>query len=617
MRVLTALRQSFWQAVRFIWPLLAIHAAIGLLSAAIIVPLTAMLLNFGIAFSDQPSLTDQDIAWFFLSPGGLVFFLVIASVLITAGVLEFTVMTLVLHAQRRSARAALRTGFARVVPKIPILLGFALRLTLRVLLIALPFLAVAGLVAWRFLSEFDINYYLAERPPEFFAAAILIGAAAIALAVLLTHKLLDWAMSVQLILFQGLRGARVFAASRELMRGRRMGLLAKLLGWAGLRALAGMAVASLGAAIVALITPWVGGSLLTAIAVVTGAVGVTILIDAVVSTIANGMLAALLYRLYDDASGGVAPEPAGEARMPAGLPLRGLSLGAIAIVVAGVAGGALILDNVQAEDTTAVIAHRGAAGARPENTMASVEEAIRVGADWIEIDVQETADGEVVVLHDSDFMKLSGVDLKIWNATRADLDQIDIGSWFDPVYADQRIPGLREVLLAAKDRAKVLIELKYYGHDQMLESRVSDIITETGMAEQIAVMSLKYSAVQKMHQLRPDLRVGVLAARAAGDLTRLEGEFIAVNTGMVSARLIRATHKAGKQIYVWTVNDPLQMSRLISMGVDGLITDEPALAREVLAHRAELNTPQRLLLWLTDRLGLAPEGERTMRDDSP
>ncbi len=234
--------------------------------------------------------------------------------------------------------------------------------------------------------------------------------------------------------------------------------------------------------------------------------------------------------------------------------------------------------------------------------MAAVEKALADGADWVEIDVQETADGAVVVAHDSDFMKLAGVDLKVWDATLDDLAEIDIGSWFDPAYADQRTPTLRAVLEAAKGRGKVLIELKYYGHDVALEDRVAEIVAQTGMAADVGVMSLKIPGVRKMQALGPGWPHGILAATALGDIAALDADFLAVNAGQVSVSLIRRVHAAGKKLYVWTVDDPLAMTRMISMGVDGLITNEPALARRVMEARNRLSPPERLLLWLSDRV---------------
>ena len=112
-----------------------------------------------------------------------------------------------------------------------------------------------------------------------------------------------------------------------------------------------------------------------------------------------------------------------------------------------------------------------------------------------------------------------------------------------------------------------------------------------------------------MLSLRPDWPTGVLAATAIGDLTGLEGDFLAVSTASANASLARRAADAGKELYVWTVNDALSMSAAISMGADGLITDDPALVHEVLAQRAEMSTPERLALLMAQRFGLTLSGE--------
>jgi glycerophosphoryl diester phosphodiesterase len=88
----------------------------------------------------------------------------------------------------------------------------------------------------------------------------------------------------------------------------------------------------------------------------------------------------------------------------------------------------------------------------------------------------------------------------------------------------------------------------------------------------------------------------LLSATAIGDLTRLDADFLAIAMAMASGGFVRRAHEAGKQVFVWTVNDPVSMSRMMSMGVDGVITDEPEMARKVLADRAALGSAERLLL---------------------
>ena len=107
---------------------------------------------------------------------------------------------------------------------------------------------------------------------------------------------------------------------------------------------------------------------------------------------------------------------------------------------------------------------------------------------------------------EGDFLAVSSASVatKVWDVTVPELSEIDIGSWFDPAYAEERTPLLSDVLQAVKGRSGPIIELKYYGHDVDLEKRVIALVEEAGMADQIATMSLKYPAVQKMLGLRPN-----------------------------------------------------------------------------------------------------------------
>jgi glycerophosphoryl diester phosphodiesterase len=239
----------------------------------------------------------------------------------------------------------------------------------------------------------------------------------------------------------------------------------------------------------------------------------------------------------------------------------------------------------------------------PENTLAAFQRAIDDGADWIELDVQENADGVVVVSHDSDFMKVAGVNLKVWEATNVELRDIDIGSFFAAQYADQRVPTLREVLEQASGHLGIVIELKYYGHDHSLEAKVVDLVEQTGMVSDVMVMSLKLEGVRKTQALRPDWTYGLLNTVSLGDLTRLDLDFLALNATAATPSMIRRAHNRGMKVYVWTVDDPVQMSVMLSRGADGIITDETAVARQVLGLREQLSPFGRLIVWVAGESG--------------
>jgi glycerophosphoryl diester phosphodiesterase len=225
----------------------------------------------------------------------------------------------------------------------------------------------------------------------------------------------------------------------------------------------------------------------------------------------------------------------------------------------------------------------------------------------VELDVQESSDGVVLVAHDSDLMKVARVPLKIWSSTAAQLRAVDIGSYYSSTYADQRVPTLAEALAACKGVSHVNIELKDYGHNQQLEERVIGLVEAARMEQQIVTMSLSRAMVAKMKRLRPSWTSGLLIAKSIGDVARLPVDFLAIESSLARRDLIRSAHAVGKPVYVWTVNDPERMIRLMGLGVDGLITNRPALAKEIVVAHASMNPAERLFLFVMTRLGVRAE----------
>jgi glycerophosphoryl diester phosphodiesterase len=605
------LRSSFLGAWRLRWPFLLSHLVFTVLVLAVVTPLMSLTIRGAIALSGQPALSDFDIAMYLLSPVGFVAGVVAASLLLGIAVLDTALMMAIAQEARETGQHRFEAGLVKVLPRFPQIFGFAWRFLLRLLLIIAPFLVAVLLVAQQWLTEYDINFYLAEKPPEFIRAVVVIGLVLAAMAIVLIRKVLGWSVALPLVLFSDVTPRESFARSDEALQGQRLPLLLTLIGWGAISALLVAATALL----IGGLADWLAGTigadlrrLASAFALLLAAWSV---LNLLLTTVTSGALAHVLMFAagWPGKNADAAPTRRNALRWAL---LIGLSLALIPLL----AGLADLLRH-RMDDEIQVIAHRGAAGARPENTMAAFDLAIEDKATWVELDVQESADGEIIVMHDSDYMKIAGTDLKVWDATTDGLADIDIGSWFDPEFASERTPLLRDVLELAKDSGSgILIELKYYGHDEMLEQRVAEVVEETGMTDQVRAMSLKYDAVRKMKALRPGWTVGLLATATVGDLTALETDFLAVNMATASLRLVRDARAAGKEVYVWTVNDPLSMSRMASLGVSGLITDEPALARQVLEQRAELGAAERLVLALGSKLGLNAS-DKVYRDASP
>jgi glycerophosphoryl diester phosphodiesterase len=484
-----------------------------------------------------------------------------------------------------------------------------------------PLLIVLGVTAWFLLTDYDINFYLKEKPPAFWLALSITVAALVLYVGLVGRKLLHWSLAVPLVLFSELPSTQALEESARLTTGKIPHLLRAYVTCLGIAMMIGL--------IPHLLFDLVGGWIVSVpydhLAPLVLMLGSLILAWLAVNffTVALGMagFAVVTAQLYGSLGPAIAEKQLQSAfdsryRLSAGWGLGRVLIGVALVAAGAIYAGSRLVDNIRLQDTVQVIAHRGAAGAAPENTLAAVRQAIADGADWVEIDVQESRDGQVVVFHDSDFMKLSGNPAKLWEGDLKEIQTHDIGSWFDAKFAAERVPTLEQVLQETKGRVRLMIELKYYGHDQQLEQRVVDLVEAADMAGEVSIMSLKLAGVQKMQALRPNWTVGLLAATSVGDLSKVDVDFLAVSARMGSTQFIKRAHAAGKRVLVWTVNDALSLSKWMSMGVDGVITDEPALARSVLRERAQMSSAERLLVSAALFLG-KPVPTNEYRDSSP
>ena len=127
------------------------------------------------------------------------------------------------------------------------------------------------------------------------------------------------------------------------------------------------------------------------------------------------------------------------------------------------------------------------------------------------------------------------------------------------------------------------------------------------MVDDSIFMSLDHDMVRRLKQLRPSWKVGVLVAKAIGDLTSLGADFLAVEARLATRGFVRRAHGAGQDVYVWTVNDPAWMFASMANGVDGLITDLPDVAREVVERRGRMSDAQRILVALLVAMGAKTE----------
>jgi glycerophosphoryl diester phosphodiesterase len=236
------------------------------------------------------------------------------------------------------------------------------------------------------------------------------------------------------------------------------------------------------------------------------------------------------------------------------------------------------------------IAHRGASADFPENTVAAFSAAVASGAEMCELDVQRTADGVLVIIHDETIDRTTDGSGRILGMTAAQLASCDAGSWRGPRFAGERIPTLQQVFELITSHCALNIELKADG----IEEQVCATIRAFKAESSIIISSFDWKALANVRRIASEIQVGLLASRAPAKLLKaaVEMKAFAVHPrcDLISVEFCVEAHRHGLQIYTWTVDEPAIMRRLISAGVDGIMTNYPARLRVVLKEDGALRS---------------------------
>ncbi len=247
-----------------------------------------------------------------------------------------------------------------------------------------------------------------------------------------------------------------------------------------------------------------------------------------------------------------------------------------------------------------IVGHRGAIECAPENTLAAFSEGLAQGADIIELDVQLSADGQVVVFHNEWLDRTTNGRGRMTDKTLAELKALDAGSWFDERFAGEPIPTLKEALTWAKGRVPLFVELKYSEyvdlaaqlaqvrsdkkeivHDEALAAAVVAQIAAQGMADQVMVISFNYRALHQARLRAPGLATGALYGLPVADPVEL-ARAIGANALMpmhylVTPEFVALCHAAGLAVHTW--GPMADYAALSAAGVDCMNADHPAQVR--------------------------------------
>jgi len=263
------------------------------------------------------------------------------------------------------------------------------------------------------------------------------------------------------------------------------------------------------------------------------------------------------------------------------------------------------IDRLAGKEFT-IIAHKGASGLAPENTMAAFQRALDLGVDQIELDVRHTKDEEIIVFHDQRLDRIARDTLgnkvtgDVHDFTLEEIKQFDVGSWYDSHYKDERIPTLKEVLDLVNGQCKVLIEIKHMDHPHyhdFAEKLVEVVLQEKNGEDWILLQSYEPQYLDEVHELDPLIQTKALIV--GEDSAPLLAFYIETRIHMgrakesnrmkainpqwetLSPRRVFQMHAKGYEVHAYPINERDDMVKMLNAGVDGIITDYPDRAIEL------------------------------------
>ena len=571
-----------------------------LIGSLVFGPALSMLVAFLVARKGRYSFGNTDILAFFLSPTGAFTLVAVATLFVFAQTVEVASLMLLGREDPGEVGSPFVRSVWRALLASPRLLGIAGRQSLVMAVLAVPFLGLIALTykfAW---SGWDLNFLVEIRPPRFWVGAGIAAVVALAYAVVALALLVRWAFAIPCVLFEGLSSRMALRASAVQVKGQKWRIARIAVSWLA----ATIAVDAVMVAVLRVASGFVlanvGGSLAVAIPTAAGLLALHAVLISAAGFGSNALGAFLLLQMYQRHADRSSTPPL--SWRPTRLAVLAGSTGIAAL--AGFLSLGLIA-SLKVDDDVAITAHRGASLDAPENTIAAFRDAVAAGSDSIELDVQLSKDGQVVVAHDSDLLRQVGTKRRIRDMTLAELRQVDKGSWFSPKFRGEPIPTLEETIDAVGASIEILIELKLYPGDDVpgLVAKTIDVIHRKHFANRCTVISFSYDALRMVRERDPKLRIGYLVSGSIGNLSRLDMDALLMSEPLASPQLITDAHQRGRNVAVWTVNDPKAFVRLWDRGVDNVITDDPRRMIEARREVRAMSDVERLLLRVHHMLG--------------
>lgn len=553
-------------------------------SSAVFTPLIVALFNVSLKLAGIAYLSDDTFAQFLRSPFTVLVLILVAIVSAMVILIEISAVIRCFHASYNHERiSVIEMCFSGFMASVKLLKRTnVLMILFVILLLPLTNIAIVSgfLSSWK-VPDFVLAYLNSHAPLK---VSFWI------LSLLLAFITIRWIFCLHSFTIHGLSFNKSHIESAELVKGRYIKTAVLLLAWTLLTALMLVIAILLGTGVISLLGRLLH-SFTASYGVMLGSITVYVSVILFIYSIFSlpitvSFISSMYYENLERLNIEIAPyapSAAGKSRVAKKLNI--ILIAAVAVNLVYLFIGLVKADSSPVSELhlPTVTAHRGDSVSAPENTLPAFELAADKLADFIELDVGQTKDGVLIIVHDSNLKRISGLDKNIWDVTYDEIKELDVGGWFSDEFRGTKICTLQEAVDFARGKIKLQIELKPTGMEKDFVKSVVDLIVKNRFEDQCILASLDFNTVMAIKNYNPDISVAYITAVAYGDLPKsADIDVFSVESSFITKSIVKKIHASGKEIYAWTVNKEDGIRKMISLGVDSIVTDDPAKAKELI-----------------------------------
>ncbi len=566
------------------------------------IPLTSWILTKMISFSGSSFIDHNSFAKFALTPEGIITIILWSTFAVAIYQFQLAGIIAISINKKAGEKVKLAHIFGFIFKRFPKILELSLRQCITYLLYISPFAIIAGLIFIWISSKYDLEYLAVNKPPIFWLGIFSALALITILLFILIPIIIRWQFSLPILLFQNYRPKQALKKSTQLAKKFFWKISLAILGWGVLSTLFFIIFTiTFYQNLVFFVIRNLKGNFLT-LPTIALLIIIYFLLIAFFSFIAFTVNSLIIFHLYLEILAFnkielpiILKRNESFPKYKTPIPLKYIYILIFSLLLVSILFIIHSLKQANLDYAVTITAHRANTTNAPENTLSAIQEAINQNAaQYAEIDVQQTKDEVVIILHDASLLRTTGYNKNIWEINYDELKTLDAGSWFSVEFSGERVPKLDDAIKLAKEKIKLNIELKINGHNPQLAEAVVKIIEDNDFVDDVIVSSYGYDELLKVKELNPDIKTAFMILKSVGDLGGIQTPCLSLSGEMFSDESIISLKK-NKYILVWTVDDQKDINHYIDLQVNNIISNNPVLLKQVLATKQSQTYTEKLL----------------------